>query len=98
MACYRKKPVIIEAVKVSEIIEDTWDGEAMPDWAQKAVDAARADASTPGALQVFNDHIEIKTLEGTMRGEYDDYLICGIQGELYPCKSAIFERTYEAVP
>lgn len=28
-------------------------------------------------------------------GEYD-YIIKGINGELYPCKADIFEKTYEA--
>ena len=38
----------------------------------------------------------IKTLEGDMRGEYGDYIIRGIKGEIYPCKPDIFESTYEA--
>lgn len=29
---------------------------------------------------------EIKTLEGTMVGNYKDYIIQGVQGEIYPCK------------
>jgi hypothetical protein len=32
-----------------------------------------------------------------MRAEPDDYLICGVQGELYPCKPDIFRATYERV-
>ena len=26
-----------------------------------------------------------------------DYIIKGVQGEIYPCKSDIFEQTYEKV-
>lgn len=37
----------------------------------------------------------VATLEGTMRGEAGDYLICGIKGEYYPCRADIFEATYE---
>lgn len=33
-----------------------------------------------------------------MRGEIGDYIIKGIQGELYPCKPDIFLKTYEEVP
>ena len=37
----------------------------------------------------------VETLEGTMFGNAGDYLIRGIEGELYPCKSDIFKKTYE---
>lgn len=39
----------------------------------------------------------IRTLEGDMRVTYGDWVIKGVQGELYPCKPDIFEQTYEAV-
>lgn len=39
----------------------------------------------------------IPTLEGTMLAVQDDWIIRGIQGELYPCKPDIFLATYEAV-
>lgn len=42
-------------------------------------------------------HFEVDTLEGVMRGEPGDWIICGIEGEIYPCKPKIFELTYEAV-
>jgi hypothetical protein len=35
------------------------------------------------------------TLEGPMRSSLLDYIICGIRGELYPCKKDIFEESYE---
>jgi hypothetical protein len=41
--------------------------------------------------------IEIETLEGTMTATPGDWIICGVQGELYPCKPDIFEATYEPV-
>jgi hypothetical protein len=39
----------------------------------------------------------IRTLEGDMRVSDGDYVIRGVQGEFYPCKSDIFEATYERV-
>ena len=39
--------------------------------------------------------IAIDTLEGRMRADKGDYIIKGIKGEFYPCKSDIFEMTYE---
>lgn len=44
-----------------------------------------------------NPYAEIETLEGTMRVNPGDYVIVGINGEKYPCKPDIFEKTYEAV-
>lgn len=46
---------------------------------------------------VFSDHLLIETKEGTMRANPGDWIICGVQGEFYPCKPDIFEETYEEV-
>ena len=40
---------------------------------------------------------QIDTLEGTMTATPGDYIIKGVQGEFYPCKPDIFEKTYEKV-
>lgn len=90
MARFRKKPVVIEAVRVGHLIQDArvaWN--ALPDWVKEAYE---------GAKLIFADtFVLIHTLEGTMRGEWNDWLIQGISGELYPCKPDIFEKTYEPV-
>lgn len=39
----------------------------------------------------------IETLEGRMFFCEGDYIITGIEGEIYPCKASIFEATYEKV-
>lgn len=39
----------------------------------------------------------INTLEGEMRAEEGDFIIKGIKGELYPCKSDIFWASYEEI-
>lgn len=39
----------------------------------------------------------IPTLEGTMRMERGDLLIIGVEGEIYPIKRSIFDKTYEIV-
>ena len=41
--------------------------------------------------------IVIHTLEGDMKASIGDYIITGVNGEQYPCKPDIFEKTYEAV-
>lgn len=40
----------------------------------------------------------IETLEGCMNVSPGDWIITGVQGELYPCKPDIFAATYEAAP
>ena len=39
----------------------------------------------------------IHTLEGDMKANVGDYIITGVNGEQYPCKPDIFEKTYEEV-
>jgi hypothetical protein len=40
----------------------------------------------------------IHTLEGQLKATPGDWIIRGIKGEYYPCKTDIFQATYEAVP
>ena len=42
-----------------------------------------------------DDGVLIHTLEGIHLGGYGDWIIKGVKGEFYPCKSDIFEATYE---
>ena len=41
--------------------------------------------------------LDIETLEGTMHANAGDWIITGVNGEKYPCKPDIFEKTYEPV-
>lgn len=83
MAKYRKKPVVIEAVQ--------WDG-------GKLSTIALIVAEKSSHVRVRDDRsLEISTLEGHMRANVGDWIIRGVQGELYPCKPDIFAATYEPV-
>jgi hypothetical protein len=87
---YRKKPVVIEAVPVSNaILAAESNRGALPGWL--------ATAEADGVVRFGDDFIEIQTSEGTMVGELSDMLIRGVAGELYPCKPDIFEATYDPV-
>jgi len=46
------------------------------------------------AIQV-TEPFEVETLEGLMQGKTGDYLVKGIEGELYPVNKEIFEKSYE---
>lgn len=84
---FRKKPVVIEAVSVNDALLAAW--EDLPDWLEAAYER--------GEVLFCPTHVEITTLEGTMKGDRGDWIICGVQGELYPCKPEIFDETYEPV-
>jgi hypothetical protein len=43
------------------------------------------------------ESIYIESLEGNMRVEVNDYVIQGVEGEFYPCKPIIFNKTYDIV-
>ncbi|HCB95670.1 MAG TPA: hypothetical protein DEP65_08730 [Ruminococcus sp.] len=44
-----------------------------------------------------DEKIIIHTLEGEMTAGPGDYIITGVNGEQYPCKPDIFEKTYEPI-
>ena len=41
--------------------------------------------------------VDLRTLEGVMRANPGDWVIRGVEGEIYPCKHSVFEQTYEPV-
>lgn len=51
----------------------------------------------PVVIEAFvtDEPMDIETLEGTMHANPGDYIITGVNGERYPCKPDIFEKTYE---
>jgi hypothetical protein len=53
----------------------------------------------PVAVDPVEQHpsLLIPTLEGDMRVSFGDWIIKGVNGEFYPCKPGIFEKTYEPV-
>lgn len=84
---YRKKPVVIEAFQYHGAFTGTDGVPSIPDWAAKALN--------DDVLYFDGAELMIKTLEGPMHASVDDYIIKGVDSELYACKPDIFERTYE---
>jgi len=84
MSKYRKKPVVIDALQ--------WNG----------VDKDEMLEFCPTAIFEYLDEINqyalsIPTLEGIHEAKVSDYIIKGVKGEFYPCKSEIFKMTYDSV-
>ena len=86
--CWRKKPVVVEAWLVSDLLRaaanDFW-----------GLPSSVIQAYERGDITFLPGCIDVRTEEGVMRAVSTDMLICGIRGELYPCKPDIFEATYE---
>ena len=85
MAKFRKKPVVIEAIR--------WSGDNHSDvevFAQRDLRVTTA----PGD-RLEDRILVIPTLEGDHQARVGDMIIRGVKGELCPCKPDIFDATYE---
>ena len=84
---YRKKPVVIEAIKFTrdnfEEIKIFTNGKACNFKTEKHIGG--------------KSYCEIETLECYITATEGDYIIKGVQGEFYPCNPDIFEATYDEV-
>ena len=81
---FRKKPVVIEAIQLK------WEN-----WPQ-ICEFMDVPVNGVGSM---GDHPKIAmtifTLEGDIKASEGDWIIKGVNGEFYPCKPDIFEKTYE---
>lgn len=84
MPKYRKKPIVIEAFQY-----ELSNKENIPDWFLESVNN--------GISYYDSFELYISTLEGAHHVSIGDYIIKGVNGEFYPCKPDIFEKTYELV-
>ena len=80
---YRKKPVEVDVVQFND--NDYW---TLSELSKMGLNAE---------VKKNPLRLEIKTLEGTMTASKGDYIIKGVNGEFYPCKPDIFDKTYERV-
>lgn len=84
MPRFKKKPVEVEAVQITE----AW------------FDGTHPNPLHPAGVQIdpVTRSVRVHTPEGVMVGAIGDWIITGVKGEKYPCKPDIFEATYTAVP
>lgn len=80
---FRKKPVTIEAVQITD--------------EQSVLDIVTWMSDVETGYSTSPPTIWIKTKEGVMEGSTGDWIIRGVEGEFYPCKPAIFDKTYQEV-
>ena len=89
---YRKKPVVIEAFQFDGDLMNSSGRFYVPEWAVTAFKERIIFYGEQDPWELY-----IKTLEGNHHVSVGDYIIKGVNGELYPCKPDIFEKTYERV-
>lgn len=80
---YRKKPVVIEAIK--------WTGKNLTEIYEFAKDHI-------GPIERRLDYkLKLKTLNGFVEVEKNEWIAKGVRGEFYPIADDIFEESYEKV-
>ncbi|MHA2915551.1 hypothetical protein [Staphylococcus epidermidis] len=80
----RKKPVEIEFIQFTDMVN---------------VDEIERWTNLQAVYDYGNDGkvMYIDTLEGVMTANIGDYIVKGVNGEFYPVKPEIFEKTYEVL-
>jgi hypothetical protein len=83
---YKKKPLVIDAWQLPPV-----DGEAhsCPDWIEIAVDS--------GMLVPYADSVAVLSKGGPVIAYPGDWIIMGVELELYPCPDSIFRASYDEV-
>ena len=87
MAKFRKKPVEIVAINFTR---ETFD--FVKNFTNGTAHSFAIERRIKGKCTCI-----IPTLEGEHIATEGDWIIKGIEGEFYPCKPDIFEKTYESV-
>lgn len=84
---YIKKPIPVEAVQIHsdpiKIIKN------YPQWFYDAYNSGKI------KFQYAFNGLIVETLEGRMYAPWGSYIIKGVDGELYPVREDIFEKTYK---
>ncbi|WP_286674643.1 hypothetical protein [Clostridium sp. ZBS3] len=96
---FRKKPVEIEAIQLKDFSQAN---------IKNCLEFMGGNVNTDCSMASdrFDEYclmlkhqggLFIETLEGRMLANEGDFIIKGVNGEFYPCKPDIFEKTYDEV-
>lgn len=100
---YRKKPVVVEAFQMTYARRQS--NAEWPNWLHEAWNKDHHEVGCLYPTDYPNskgtDQLRIVTLENDHTTAqivgWGDYIIQGVNGEIYPCKPDIFHKTYELV-
>lgn len=82
----RKRPVVVDAWKIGDA-----------DFPQVGHTVLQEGKCESCGKPLCEEHLIIHSLEGDMLMCPDDWLIQGVNGEFYPCKTDVFEQTYDII-
>jgi hypothetical protein len=72
------------------------DGQHWVDGKEFAPDGVQEYRKTALARAVqMTEVFQVETLEGVMEGQAGDWLMIGVNGEMYPCAAEVFNKSYE---
>lgn len=83
MPYYRKKPVVIEAMRFTDEDKD------------RVFNFVTCNKSARHDAESGDPILDIQTLEGVMSARLGDWVIKGVEGEFYPCAHSVFEKLHE---
>lgn len=86
MPRYRKRPVVVDAFRLGY--------DSLPEWFFSALRGGYASDTSMAEERLG---FKISTPEGDVTVHRGDWVIRGVVGELYPCRSDVFKATYEEV-
>ena len=100
---YIKRPVIIEAMQFDGSEESfsrisTWVKETQESLGRQGFKGVRGLWIDKGATLLKKPvRLQIKTLDGNVTAQINDWVIKGTTNEFYPCRPQIFTEIYERV-
>lgn len=83
---YVKKPVKVQVYEYEEIVRMFSEG------------VTRITLGDGVINRTFEGNYYICTLEGSLKLTSSDFIIVGVEGEIYPIRKDIFYKTYEPLP
>lgn len=87
MGFYRKKPIVIEAIRwVGQVLADD-----DPAWWREA----RTNKTVASGSRMVGGALVVNTKEGVMLVSQGNWVIRGVNGELYGCDDDVFRKTYD---
>jgi hypothetical protein len=89
LRCYRKIPVEVKALQFVNDQSDKYQTR-LKDFLE--TDELPVRFGENGSLELW-----LETLEGGVWASENDFIVKGVDGELYPCKPDVFRQTYEMV-
>ena len=82
----KKKPIEIEVIQITGTDENI-----------KEIKKFCDDSLFEEFHRLYDIYYRIETLEGDLNCEVGDWIVKGVDGEVYPIRNSIFEKTHDII-